>query len=149
MRDKLFHPWLVVRVQIALGAVFLVAALSKLMDPPGFAQTIWNYQLFPGWSIHPLALFLPWLELICGAALCLGLWVRGAAAWIGLLLLGFITALAINLARHHPVDCGCFGSQAPRSEGERLKDMRWTLFRDLGLFLLAIHILVRKETRCA
>jgi hypothetical protein len=87
-----------------------------------------------------LALLLPWLELFCGLALCLGRWIRAATLWISALLLSFSLALAINLARHHPVDCGCFGSAAPRSEPERLVDMRWALLRDVGLLLLAAQV---------
>ena len=34
------HPWLTVRVQIALGAIFVGAAIPKVIDPPGFAHMI-------------------------------------------------------------------------------------------------------------
>jgi len=142
MRIRLLHPWITVRAQIALGAVFIVAALPKIADPPGFAKAIWNYQLFPAWTIHPSALVLPWLELLCGLCLCLGLWTRAAAAWIAALLLAFTVALSINLARHHPVDCGCFHTEGPaRTTEERVGDMRWAILRDLGLLLLAAQVL--------
>ena len=142
----LTHPWLTVRAQIALGAVFVAAAVPKLADPPGFAKAIWNYQLFPGFVLHPAALVLPWLELLCGLALCLGLWTRAAATWITLLLLVFIAALSINLARHHPVDCGCFATQGPaRSETERMAELRWALVRDLGLLALAAQVLAARK----
>lgn len=138
----LLHPWLAVRVQIALGLVFVVAALSKIADPPGFAKAIWMYQLAPAWSIHPAALVLPWLELACGLALCLGVWKRAAAGWIAAMLLAFTLALSINLARRHPVDCGCFGTGAAgKSDAERFSDMKRDLLRDLGLLLLAAHVL--------
>jgi len=144
----LLHPWLTVRAQIALGAVFVLAALPKLADPPGFAEALWNYQLAPAWLIHPAALALPWLELLCGLALCLGLWVRAAAAWLSALLLVFILALGINLARNHPVDCGCFQVQArTRSTGERVADMRWAILRDLGLLALAAQVLAAGARR--
>jgi uncharacterized membrane protein YphA (DoxX/SURF4 family) len=142
MIRRLLHPWLTVRAQIALGAVFVAAALPKLADPPGFAEAIWNYQLAPAWLIHPAALALPWLELLCGLALCLGVWVRPATAWLGTLLLVFLAALSINLARNHPVDCGCFHTQASaRSAEDRVADMRWAVLRDLGLLALAAQIL--------
>ena len=142
--SKLFlHPWLTVRAQIALGVVFVLASLGKLADPPGFAKAIWNYQMVPACLIHPAALTLPWLELLCGLALCLGLWVRAAAIWITLLLLAFLAALSLNLARHHPVDCGCFRNQGPiATEQERLADMRWDILRDLGLLALAAQVLI-------
>lgn len=142
MTSWLFHPWVTVRAQIGLGLVFVVAALAKIADPPGFAKTIWMYQLAPAWSLHPAALVLPWLELLCGLALCLGVWTRTAASWIAALLVAFTLALSINLARHHPVDCGCFGvATAARTEEERLNDMKWAILRDLGLLLLAVQVI--------
>ena len=136
------HPWLTVRTQFALGLVFVIAALAKLADPPGFAKTIWMYQLAPTWSLHPAALVLPWLELLCGLALCLGFWTRAAASWIAALLLAFIAALSLNLARQHAVDCGCFGgTTVAKTEAERLDDMKWAILRDLGLLLLAAQVI--------
>ena len=142
LRRWLFHPWLRTRVPIALGLVFIVAALPKIADPPGFAKSIWAYALFPAWSVHAAALLLPWLELVCGLALVLGLWIRAAASWIAVLLLAFILSLSINLGRRHPVDCGCFSTRASaKSDGERLRDMRLDILRDLGMLLLAAQIL--------
>ena len=36
-REALTHPWLTVRVKIALGAIFVAAAIPKIVDPPSFA----------------------------------------------------------------------------------------------------------------
>jgi len=148
LRRWFFHPWLRTRVPIALGLVFIVAALPKIADPPGFAKSIWAYALFPAWSVHAAALMLPWLELLCGLALCLGIWIRAAAAWIAALLLAFILSLSINLARHHPVDCGCFATGgSTKTEAARLADMRWDILRDLGLLLLAAQLLAAPARR--
>ncbi|MBP1627364.1 MAG: DoxX family protein [Holophagaceae bacterium] len=142
LKAFLCHPWLTQRAQFLLGGLFILAAWPKLMDPPGFAKALWAYSLFPAWSILPLALVLPWLELVCGAMLALGLWVKAATAWLGLLLLGFTLALSINLARRHPVDCGCFNvGISPSSTEERLRDMRLAILRDLGMLALAALIL--------
>jgi len=146
--EILKHPWLTVRTQIALGAIFVAAALPKLADPPGFAKAIWAYQLAPAWLIHPAALTLPWLELLCGLALCLGRWTRAAAATLAALLLVFAGALSLDLARRHPVDCGCFRTQAGAlSADERLADMRWAILRDLGLLALAAQVLAAAPRR--
>jgi uncharacterized membrane protein YphA (DoxX/SURF4 family) len=138
---------LTLAARIALGLVFIAAALPKIGDPPGFAKAIWAYQLVPGPTLNPMALVLPWLELLCGLGLCLGVWLRVAATWAAMLLLAFGLALAINLARHHPVDCGCFGATAHRTDAERLTDMRWSLLRDAGLLLLAAQIFLAAAPR--
>ncbi len=139
-RHWLLHPNLSVAVRVALGLVFIAAAWPKIGDPPGFAKAIWAYQLVPGAVLNPMALVLPWLELFCGLALCFGVWVRASVTWVTLLLLAFGLALSLNLARHHPVDCGCFGATAHRTDAERLTDMRWSLLRDVSLLLLAAQI---------
>jgi len=142
VRTWLRHPWATLAARLILGLVFIAAALPKIADPPGFAKAIWAYGLFPAWSLHPLALVLPWLELFCGLALCLGFWLRAAAIWVGALLLSFCLALAINLARRHPVDCGCFGASAPKTKAEQLTDMRWLVLRDAALLLLVTQLLL-------
>jgi putative oxidoreductase len=119
-----------------------VAAVAKIADPPGFAHEVHNYRLLPAAAVNAFALVLPWFELVTGVALFLDLWRRTAAAALGLLLVAFIGALGINLARRHPVDCGCFGtSKVERTETERLADMKLAILRDVAFLALAAQIL--------
>jgi putative oxidoreductase len=135
-------PWLSIRVQLALGAIFVAAAIPKILDPPSFAHMIYNYRLLPGVAVNVLALFLPWLELVVGLALVLGFWRRTAAGVAGLLLLVFILALSINLLRGNPVNCGCFDVHAAdKPRAELLAEMRWTIVRDVGILLLVAQVL--------
>jgi uncharacterized membrane protein YphA (DoxX/SURF4 family) len=137
-RRWLTHPWLVLAAEVALGVIFILAALPKIADPPAFAHMIYNYRMLPGGLVNVLALFLPWFELFAGAALVLGVWRRPAGVAVALLLLVFVAAIAFNLTRGHAVDCGCFDVKAAgKSREELLRDMGWVLARDLGLLLLA------------
>ena len=139
----LTHPWLTVRVQIGLGAIFVVAAIPKIADPPSFAHMIYNYRLVPGFAVNALALVMPWVEILTGLALILGVWPREAAALAGLLLLMFLWAIGFNLARGHAVDCGCFDiHSAGKSRPELLNDMRWVLVRDTAMLLMVVQVLV-------
>lgn len=142
LRGWLASPWLTVRVQIALGAIFIAASLPKIIDPPSFAHMIYNYRLVPGALLNLSALILPWFELLIGIALVLGIWRRTAAAWAGVLLVVFVLAIGVNLSRGNAIDCGCFDvSAANKTEAERLADMRWTIARDLGMLLMVGQIL--------
>jgi hypothetical protein len=97
-----------------------------------------------------MALVLPWFEVVTAVALFLGISRRTAARVLGILLLAFIGALSINLARGRPVDCGCFGTaKVQRTDAERLTEMKWVILRDVGLLLLAGQILlaVRADVR--
>ena len=150
MSARMFSPWLTARVQFVLAAVFVVAGVGKIMDPPGFAHEIHNYGLVPGVAINVLAIVLPWIEVVAGLALFVGLARRSAARIFGVLLLVFIGALSINLVRGRPVDCGCFGAaRVPKTDAERLGDMRVGIARDIGLLLLVGQVLAatRREER--
>ncbi|PYQ34332.1 MAG: protein MauE [Acidobacteria bacterium] len=141
MKRILTNPWLTIRIQIALGIIFVVAALPKIVDPPSFAHMIYNYHLLPGALINFMALVMPWIELLCGLALILGIWQGTARSIIGALLITFVLAIAINLARGNAIDCGCFDvSAANKTRQERLADMRWVILRDLGMLLMVAQL---------
>ena len=135
-------PWISIRVQLALGALFAAASIPKIADPPAFAHMVYNYRLLPGVAVNAAAITLPWLELAAGAALLLGFWKRTAAGIAGLLLLVFIAALSVNLDRGNPVNCGCFTLHAVEKPwAALLDDMRWTIVRDVGMLLLVGQVL--------
>lgn len=124
---------------IALGAVFIAAAIPKIVDPPGFAHEIANYKLLPPAAVGATALVMPWIEILCGLALVFGPARRTAALFVGLLLLVFLGALGTNLARGRPVDCGCFSTAAEvRTPEQRLASMRIAILRDVGLLVLTV-----------
>jgi putative oxidoreductase len=144
-KEALASPWLQVRVQIALGLFFVAAALPKLVDPPSFAHMIYNYRLVPGTLVNLMALVMPWFELLAGLALILGIWTRASTGLVGALLLVFIAAISLNLARGNAIDCGCFDvSQANKTIDERLAGMRLDILRDLGMLLMVAQILWAK-----
>ena len=141
-KEALASRWLSVRVQIALGLFFIVAALPKLVDPPSFAHMIYNYRLVPGALVNLMALAMPWLELLTGLALVFGIWTRTSTGLVSALLLVFILAISVNLVRGNAIDCGCFDvTEANKTVDERLADMRLVVLRDLGMLLMAAQIL--------
>lgn len=148
MMQWLAHPWLTVRVQIALGVIFVAAALPKIVDPPSFAHMIYNYKLMPWAVIKPMALLMPWIELLCGLALILGIWKGTARTIIAALLVTFIIAISINLLRGNAIDCGCFDvSAANKTTEERLADMRFVILRDIGMLLMVAQLWYASNTR--
>ena len=141
-------PWVSIRAQLALGAVFVAASLPKILDPPSFAHMIYNYRLLPGGAINAFALWLPWVELLAGLALVIGVWKRSGAGIAAMLLLVFLAALSWNLARGNPVNCGCFDVKAKdKPRAELLAEMRWTILRDVGLLILAAQVVAANPKR--
>ncbi|MCZ7645070.1 MAG: DoxX family membrane protein [Planctomycetota bacterium] len=102
---------------LALGGVLAYAGLSKLGDPHAFARQIAQYRLLPAQASQALAVTLPWLELVCGLALALGLWVRPAALVSAALMAVFAAAVVSALARGLDISCGCFGTESAARAG--------------------------------
>lgn len=123
--------------RLLLGSIFLSSALPKLRHPRIFASIIQAYYLLPKTWLRPLAHTLPWLELVLGLMLLLGWQTRFAALASGTLLLLFLIAMSINLARgRKDLDCGCSGKKHAQKIGWK------TIVRNVGLILLALPIAV-------
>ncbi len=108
---------------LVLGAVFVYASLDKIAKPLDFARILYHYQVIgPSATIPPLvpnlvAVMLPWVELVAGLLLIVGVLRREAAAVVGVMLILFLTAVGSALYRGIDIEnCGCF---TLRGEGRR------------------------------
>jgi uncharacterized membrane protein YphA (DoxX/SURF4 family) len=118
--------------RVLLGGIFVIASLDKILHPGAFAEIIHNYQLLPDGFINLTAIILPWLELLLGLFLIIGLWLPGAALLGTILLLFFWGSLLFNLFRGVNVYCGCFSTA---SEAVSSGSMKWYALRD-GIFVM-------------
>jgi uncharacterized membrane protein YphA (DoxX/SURF4 family) len=134
--------WISLLVRIVLGLVFVYSSWAKIADPPGFVEMVWNYRILPGYLINPVAIVLPWLELLAGLALISGFLRKGAALLIGVMLVVFIVALSTDLLRGIAVECGCFPTaEEAKTTAELFARMKLDLLRDAGLLLLSFQVL--------
>jgi len=101
--------WLLLVLRLIVGGVFVWAGALKIADPLEFAQSIKNYQFFPHELIFFIAIILPWVEVLGGGFLILGIFKRSSAVLIALLLVGFIGLVGLALLRGIDTSCGCFG----------------------------------------
>jgi putative oxidoreductase len=126
-------PHLALLLRIVLGGLFVWASGHKILHPQLFAEEVANYGILPPVLVNLCALILPWVELIAGSFLILGLFTRSSALTLCLLLLVFLIAISLNLFRGIQIECGCFGP------GEELG---WpTLVRDLLMLALGAQVL--------
>ncbi len=92
-----------------LAGVFLTAGAIKAWDPARFALDVHHYRLLP-WALSAaVAFYLPWLEIVCGAALYLKKADRGALLLVLGLTSAFLAALVSAWSRGLDISCGCFG----------------------------------------
>lgn len=97
-------------MRIMLGGVFIWSGILKVKEPLEFAQNVANYRIFPVEISFLVALVLPWIELICGVFLIVGLFRRASALVLAGLLCAFLVLIISTMVRGIDVDCGCFGS---------------------------------------
>lgn len=131
-------------VRVALAAVFIISGAIKASDPTQTWVAVQAYQLLPRSAITVVAGILPWFELALGVLLLVGLGVRICAVIGGVLLVGFIAAVAQAWARGLSIDCGCFGGGGDVAPSETSYGTE--LLRDTGFLVLAIWLIVKPRT---
>lgn len=99
--------YLIVTTRIILGAVFLWASFGKILEPGDFARSISNYHIVPFGIENIVALILPWLELLIGMGLILGIMVDGSVQISAILLIMFILMIGQAMLRGFNIECGC------------------------------------------
>jgi len=126
-------------LRLALGGAFVVAGTLKFLQPATFAADIGNYRLLPHEAINLLAITLPWIEVVAGILLALGVWRRASAAVIAVMLMIFLVAIGQALARGLDVRCGCFGTVEAR------KVSGLALGQDTALLAVAVWLVWRER----
>lgn len=136
--QKMVFGKIILLTRILLGAVFVYASIDKIVHPFAFAEVIHNYRILSEFLINPMALILPWLELIIGLLLIAGVWLAGAVFWTNVLLGVFFLALLFNVARGLDISCGCFGVGVKKASSPMVL---WYIFRDIVLLIMSIGLL--------
>lgn len=125
-------------VRIALGALFVYAGATKLMDVQGFALVIEEYGLVHGNMARIVALLLPVAECIAGAALVLD--IRGSLSAVTGMCLLFFGVLGYALAAGLTIgDCGCFEPGELPEGSEDGSALRSAFLRDIGLLFACAY----------
>jgi putative oxidoreductase len=138
-RDWPGHRWLALAARVYLGVVFLMACWHKILSPEVFAVDVATYQFLPLALVNLFALVLPWVELLAGVMLVIGLRTRAGASLVVLMMIAFMVGLFHALALGLDMSCGCFASSAATGEDAI---SGWTLLRDAGWLALGVYVLV-------
>ena len=137
--------------RLLIGGLFIYMGVQKIGHPGDFLKQIHLYEMLPErppYFLNGTAIVLPWLEVLCGVVLILGVWLRGAALSVATMLLVFtpaifLRAMAIHTAQGTPFmeiafDCGCGGGPV----------IIWRkLLENTGLFLVALVALLSRSRR--
>jgi len=149
--DKTHVPMVLSR--LIVGGTFVYLAFHKIADPVKFLKDIREYHLLP--ESLPLlfnlsAVTLPWIEILAGGLLILGLWLRGSATIILALMLFFTTAILVRALGVYgegniafcgiEFDCGC---------GSGVINICRKLLTNLSLTGLTVIVLLSRSRRLA
>ena len=129
--------WLGVALRLLVGVVLLYASWDKVQHPQAFAISVRAYELMPVSLSNLFALVVAWTELVAGAMLVMGVFVRPAAGAAFLLLALFTAALVTVVVRGMVIDCGCFGS----GEDNHATVGLWMIGRNLVLLAAAWFVI--------
>ena len=138
--DHPFRYWLTVGAGIVVGLIFVTSGIGKLLGQSAFLLNILlPVPLMPTVLATIIADWLPWVELILGVCL-----IMGVAAQVGALLSTVLVAVFItynswmigNGLGYRP--CGCLGVLDKVFLGELSTTQ--SLYIDIGLLILALII---------
>lgn len=113
------HPGKVVEIllRLSVGGAFVFAGALKVAGPAAFVTAVENYHLVPRVLVHLVAVLLPWIEIVAGAAVLTGIWLRAAASLLSAMTLMFAVVIVSALVRGLDISCGCFGTVGGKHVG--------------------------------
>ncbi len=140
--DHPIHSSLGLVIRLLVGGVFIYAAIPKILHPGDFAWSIALYQMLHYSKVNALAVILPWVELVAGLALLLGLRTKAAALLVCGMLVMFIAALAHAISQGiEMTTCGCFSQAGARALSAHRHEVGTSLlYRDLAMFLATGYV---------
>lgn len=131
---------IVLIARLLIGGILIYASFNKIVDPGGFAKAIANYHLIPFGLENIMAIILPWLELIIGLCLIIGVFIDGAAFLVIIMMVVFISAITYAILNGYNIECGC-----GLKPGELIGIQK--IIEDITYLILAWMILKRPNHR--
>lgn len=110
--------------RLFVGSLLIIAGLLKIRaGSQWFLQNILAFSLVKGKLAWFLAQWLPWIEILCGGLLFIGLMVPLITVASFTLLLGFTLVVISTFLRGASVNCGCFGERHDSKSAQ----VRWAV----------------------
>ncbi|MEO8666302.1 MAG: MauE/DoxX family redox-associated membrane protein [Ignavibacteria bacterium] len=137
----LSNKYLLFVLRLIVGGLFVYASMEKLMNQEEFSKAIFNYKFLPDVFINIFAIVIPYLELISGLLLILGIFKRGSSFIFLVLLVVFIIALTQAYARGLDISCGCFSLETVGQKSDILS----RIIEDILLLIATIIIYIKSK----
>ena len=130
------NRYLVLTFRIILAGIFLLSSFGKMVDIERYSvDAVYNFGILPMILARPFGLVMPFIELLCGLGLLLGVLTRLSALGSGLMSLAFFVAKAIVLSQGRSIECGCFGAVV-----DTLASV--TIFMDIPMLFFSLIVML-------
>ncbi len=125
--------WSIHVIRIFLGALFVFSGILKMTDLVTFSEAVYKFQMLPDYLINLVTVLIPSAEVVCGLALILGIFKRGASLILTVLMTMFTIVIAVTLSKGIAFNCDCFGPL------QLLEEMSWfSVFTNVLLITLLL-----------
>jgi len=129
------NHYVILVFRLILAGFFLLSSCGKLVDIERYSvDAVYNFGILPMALARPFGLVMPFIELLCGLGLLLGVLTRLAALGISMMSLSFFIAKAIVWSQGRSINCGCFGAVV-----DTLASV--TIFMDLPVMFMALMVM--------
>lgn len=123
-------------LRCGLGGLLAAAGWQKLVAYGWWRDVLANMDVVPSSVLDPVAAILPGIELVAGASLVVGFWLRPTSVVAAASFFAFAIVMTSVLARDIDTICGCFG---PGSQYRISASHAWG---NVGLGLLASFLVI-------
>lgn len=132
MNKEVIINYLIAITRIYLSLIFIISGLDKINDLATFAQSIENYRILPSYFVNIFAAIIPWIEVVSGGLLLLGIFIKENSAIILTMLTIFTVAILSAVIRDLDIDCGCQGTY----DGQKVGLLK--IIENVSLLVIAI-----------
>lgn len=145
MKDFLSNKYLQIALRLIIGGLFVYASIDKISNPGEFAKAVKNYDMLPLNLVNFMAIIIPMIELVAGLMLIFGIYVKGSAASISILLVVFLIALVQALARGLDINCGCFSLDTTSTKSDIVIRIVEDIFLLIGSLVITFFYKSKSE----
>lgn len=113
IKESIYTRYLSLLIRLLLGGVFITSSMAKLPLQSRFVDVVQSYQLLPDILAAAYGFALPWIELVIGGYLILGIFVKPSAIVTILMSITFLIANISSIIRGDSYCPNCFGELVP------------------------------------
>lgn len=109
IKKAIYTRYISLFIRLLVGGIFIVSSIAKFPLHSKFIEVVQSYQLLPDLIATAYALALPWVELLVGSYLILGILIKPSSIVTALLGISFMVANISAIIQGEQYCPDCFG----------------------------------------